>query len=127
VMTAAIHSEAVNASAILAVAPFIPRHLTKRYWLHTGLIALMVLLTYDLTQFRFTGSRPAAAGADRGHPHRLRHRLCRHRGGVPADARSATDAYRRKARRRQIRHRLSLRDKRTRPLPLWTFARGMLE
>jgi uncharacterized membrane protein YccC len=55
VMTAAIHSEAVNAAAILAVAPFIPHHLTKRYWLHTGLIALMVLLTYDLTQFDSQG------------------------------------------------------------------------
>jgi hypothetical protein len=41
-------STAVVTIAIVAVAPFIP-NLAKRYWLHTALIALMVLLAYDLT------------------------------------------------------------------------------
>jgi Fusaric acid resistance protein-like len=48
---AAIHSEVVICIAILIVAPLIPHHLRQRYWLHTGLIALMVLLAYDLAQF----------------------------------------------------------------------------
>jgi hypothetical protein len=43
------HSAAVICAAILVVAPLIPHHLTNRYWLHTALIALMVLLAYDLT------------------------------------------------------------------------------
>lgn len=54
-IAAAIHSETINCVAILIVAPLIPHHLTKRYWLHTGLIALMVLLAYDLTQFNSQG------------------------------------------------------------------------
>jgi hypothetical protein len=34
----------------LIAAPFIPHHLANRHWLHTALIALMVLLTYDLAE-----------------------------------------------------------------------------
>ncbi len=34
--------------AILVLAPLIPHHLQHRYWLHTALIALLVLLAYDL-------------------------------------------------------------------------------
>ena len=48
-ITMLFHSAAVIAIAILLVAPFIPHHLANRYWLHTALIALMVLLAYDLT------------------------------------------------------------------------------
>jgi uncharacterized membrane protein YccC len=33
------------------VAPLIPHHLANRYWLHTALIALMILLAYDLAEF----------------------------------------------------------------------------
>lgn len=33
---------------VLAVAALIPHHLQNRYWLHTALIALLVLLIYDL-------------------------------------------------------------------------------
>jgi hypothetical protein len=33
------------------VAPLIPHHLASRYWLHTALIALMILLAYDLAEF----------------------------------------------------------------------------
>jgi hypothetical protein len=36
--------------AILIVAPFIPHHIGSRYWLHTALIALVVMLAYDLTE-----------------------------------------------------------------------------
>ncbi len=35
-------------AVLLCVAPFIPHHLQNRYWLHTALIALLVLLAYDL-------------------------------------------------------------------------------
>jgi hypothetical protein len=36
--------------AILILAPFIPHHIGERYWLHTALIALVVMLAYDLTE-----------------------------------------------------------------------------
>jgi uncharacterized membrane protein YccC len=36
------------AAAILLLAPLIPHHLQRRYWLHTALIAVLVLLAYDL-------------------------------------------------------------------------------
>ena len=43
------HSAAVIVIVILLVAPFIPRHRANSYWLHTALIAFVVLLAYDLT------------------------------------------------------------------------------
>jgi Fusaric acid resistance protein-like len=49
VITMLFHSAAIICIAILVVAPLIPHHLANRYWLHTGLIALLVLLAYDLT------------------------------------------------------------------------------
>jgi hypothetical protein len=49
VITMLFHSAAVICVAILVVAPLIPHHVANRYWLHTALIALMVLLAYDLT------------------------------------------------------------------------------
>ncbi len=48
-VTMLFHSVIVICIAILLIAPFIPHHLANRYWLHTALIALMVLLAYDLT------------------------------------------------------------------------------
>lgn len=54
-IAAVIHSRAVNCAAVLIVAPFIPHHVTQRYWLHTALIALLVLLAFDLTQFDSQG------------------------------------------------------------------------
>jgi uncharacterized membrane protein YccC len=36
------------AAAILLIAPFIPHHVQQRYWLHTMLIAIVVLLAYHL-------------------------------------------------------------------------------
>jgi hypothetical protein len=41
-------SEAFICACILVVAPLIPHHLANRYWLHTALIAVMILLAYDL-------------------------------------------------------------------------------
>ena len=49
VITMLFHSAAIICIAILVVAPLIPHHLANRYWLHTALIALLVLLAYDLT------------------------------------------------------------------------------
>lgn len=44
-------SIALIAACIVVVAPLIPHHLANRYWLHTALIALMILLAYDLAEF----------------------------------------------------------------------------
>jgi hypothetical protein len=49
VITMLFQSAAAICIAILAVAPLIPHHHANRYWLHTGLIGLMVMLAYDLT------------------------------------------------------------------------------
>jgi uncharacterized membrane protein YccC len=49
IITMLFHSAAIICIFILVVAPLIPHHLAHRYWLHTGLIAFMVLLAYDLT------------------------------------------------------------------------------
>ena len=55
VITMLVHSVTVICIAILAVAPLIPHHHANRYWLHTGLIGLMVMLAYDLTLFDSQG------------------------------------------------------------------------
>jgi uncharacterized membrane protein YccC len=44
-------SIALISACLLVVAPLIPHHLANRYWLHTALIALMILLAYDLAEF----------------------------------------------------------------------------
>jgi hypothetical protein len=49
IITMLFHSAIVLCVVIVLVAPVIPHHLARRYWLHTALIALMVLLAYDLT------------------------------------------------------------------------------
>jgi uncharacterized membrane protein YccC len=49
VITMLFNSVAVICIAILLIAPLIPHHIAHRYWLHTALIALMVMLAYDLT------------------------------------------------------------------------------
>lgn len=54
-ITLGFQSAAVICVAILLVAPLIPHHLAKRYWLHTALIALMVLLAYDLAELDTEG------------------------------------------------------------------------
>ncbi len=50
VITMTFHSAAILCGVILVIAPLIPHHVASRYWLHTALIALMVLLAYDLTE-----------------------------------------------------------------------------
>ena len=55
VITVATHSLVLISLAILIVAPFIPHHIGNRYWLHTALIALLVLLAYDLTELKTEG------------------------------------------------------------------------
>ena len=42
---------ALISACVLVVAPLIPHHLASRYWLHTALIALIILLAYDLAEF----------------------------------------------------------------------------
>jgi uncharacterized membrane protein YccC len=54
-ITMGSQSEAVVCAAILVVVPLIPHHLANRYWLHTALIALMVLLAYDLSELDSQG------------------------------------------------------------------------
>ncbi len=44
------HTPPVICVCILLVAPLIRHHLANRYWLHTALIALLILLTYDLAE-----------------------------------------------------------------------------
>lgn len=47
-ITKIVHAPWPIAVILLCVAPLIPHHLQNRYWLHTALIALLVLLAYDL-------------------------------------------------------------------------------
>jgi hypothetical protein len=54
-ITIATESPVAICAAILMVAPLIPHHLANRYWLHTALIALMILLAYDLTALNSHG------------------------------------------------------------------------
>jgi len=49
VITMLFNSAVVVCIFILLLAPLIPHHVARRYWLHTALIALMVMLAYDLT------------------------------------------------------------------------------
>jgi hypothetical protein len=47
-ITTVITSPWLIAGCALLIAPFIPHHIQYRYWLHTALIALLVLLAYKL-------------------------------------------------------------------------------
>lgn len=49
-ITVGTDSMALVSLAMLIVAPFIPHHIGQRYWLHTALVALAVMLAYDLTE-----------------------------------------------------------------------------
>jgi hypothetical protein len=57
-ITVATDSMTLISLAILIVAPFIPHHVGERYWLHTALIALVVMLAYDLTELSMQGVSP---------------------------------------------------------------------
>lgn len=47
-VTTQVHSPWLITAILLCVAPLIPHHLQNRYWLHTALIAVLVLLAYDI-------------------------------------------------------------------------------
>lgn len=47
-VTAWLNSPWLIATGILVLAPLIPHHVQYRYWLHTALIAVLVLLAYHL-------------------------------------------------------------------------------
>jgi hypothetical protein len=49
IITMLFHSAIVICVVVVLIAPLIPHHLARRYWLHTALIAVVVLLAYDLT------------------------------------------------------------------------------
>jgi uncharacterized membrane protein YccC len=55
IITVATQSPIAICICILLVLPFIPHHLANRYWLHTALIALVVLLVYDLAELNARG------------------------------------------------------------------------
>jgi hypothetical protein len=42
------------AAAVLVLAALVPHHLQHRYWLHTALIALLILLAYGLAAISLT-------------------------------------------------------------------------
>jgi hypothetical protein len=48
VMTIWLNGRWPIAAAVLLIAPVIPHHVQQRYWLHTALIAVLVLLAYHL-------------------------------------------------------------------------------
>jgi len=83
-ITIGFHSVPVICACILLVAPLIPHHLANRYWLHTALIALLVLLAYDLGGDSCGRYCKAAAGTGHRYAHRLRRSAGRHGGGVSA-------------------------------------------
>jgi Fusaric acid resistance protein-like len=62
-ITVGTHSPVIVSLSILAVAPFIPHHIGARYWLHTALIALVVLLAYDLTELSLQSANAASPQA----------------------------------------------------------------
>jgi hypothetical protein len=49
-ITVVKHSLIVLSLTILVIAPFVPHHVGARYWLHTALIALVIMLAYDLAE-----------------------------------------------------------------------------
>jgi uncharacterized membrane protein YccC len=59
-VTVATDSTVLISAAILMLAPFIPHHIGARYWLHTALIALVVMLAYDLTALSLQASASPA-------------------------------------------------------------------
>jgi hypothetical protein len=55
IITRGFHTPPAICVFILLVAPLIPHHLANRYWLHTALIALLVLLAYDVAELDTAG------------------------------------------------------------------------
>jgi uncharacterized membrane protein YccC len=57
ILTRLIDTPAAIIAALTVTAALLPHHIPVRYWLHTAAIALLVMLTYDLTS-RVAGEAP---------------------------------------------------------------------
>jgi hypothetical protein len=55
-ITVTTHSPIVLSLTILVIAPFVPHHVGARYWLHTALIALVIMLAYDIAELSLQSS-----------------------------------------------------------------------
>jgi hypothetical protein len=55
-LTAVLRTPAALCAAMVAVAAFLPHYVQTRYWLHSALIAVLVLLAYDLTTTAGSGN-----------------------------------------------------------------------
>jgi uncharacterized membrane protein YccC len=62
-ITVTTHSPIVLSLTILVIAPFVPHHVGARYWLHTALIALVIMLAYDLTELSLQAAEAASPEA----------------------------------------------------------------
>jgi hypothetical protein len=62
-ITVMTHSPIVLSLAILVIAPFVPHHVGARYWLHTALIALVIMLAYDLAELSLQSAEAASPEA----------------------------------------------------------------
>jgi hypothetical protein len=51
-----LRTPAALCAAMVVVAAFLPHYVRTRYWLHSALIALLVLLAYDLATTAGSGS-----------------------------------------------------------------------
>ena len=56
VLTMVLRTTAELCAAMVSVAAFLPHYLRTRYWLHSALIALLVLLAYDLATAAGSGT-----------------------------------------------------------------------
>jgi hypothetical protein len=50
IVTATLPPALAIAALVTVLAAFVPHHATVRYWLHTALIAMVILLVYDLVE-----------------------------------------------------------------------------
>jgi hypothetical protein len=55
-LTQLLHSTVLLCAIMLAIAALMPHHLRHRYWLHTALIALLILLAYHLATVAGAGA-----------------------------------------------------------------------
>jgi hypothetical protein len=53
-LTSVVRDQWSIAAIVLLLAALVPHHLQHRYWLHTALIALLILLAYDLAALNLT-------------------------------------------------------------------------
>jgi uncharacterized membrane protein YccC len=60
-LTAVLRTPPALCAAMVAVAAFLPHYVRTRYWLHSALIALLVLLAYDLATAAGSGNGSMSA------------------------------------------------------------------